>query len=55
MAISSSDTNNADSSGRAGGTIHDRVDNNHLMAAVFTQAWENVRHICNERIWFGNI
>lgn len=26
----------------------------HLAAAAFVQAWENVRHIRNERIWFTN-
>jgi hypothetical protein len=26
----------------------------HVAAAAFVQAWENVRHIRNERIWFTN-
>ena len=25
-----------------------------LVAAAYTQAWENIRHIRNERIWFTN-
>jgi hypothetical protein len=26
----------------------------HLASAAFVQAWENVRHVRNERIWFTN-
>ncbi len=26
----------------------------HLTAAAYVQAWENIRHIRNERIWFTN-
>jgi hypothetical protein len=26
----------------------------HLVTAAFVQAWENIRHIRNERIWFTN-
>lgn len=26
----------------------------HVSAAAFNQAWENVRHIRNERVWFTN-
>lgn len=33
----------------------ERSPSPHVAAALVTQAWENVRHIRNERIWFSNI
>ena len=48
-------TNSLESGSAASGVVADGAGNDHLMAAVFAQAWENVRHIRNERIWFGNI
>ena len=48
-------TNSLESGSAAGGVVADGTGNDHLMAAVFAQAWENMRHIRNERIWFGNI
>ncbi|MBK9120406.1 MAG: hypothetical protein IPM18_12510 [Phycisphaerales bacterium] len=38
----------------AQGTANSLATEPHVASAAFVQAWENVRHIRNERIWFTN-